>query len=310
MLLKQTLLFEFLAKNSVVEWGHLKLGILYDYIVTSNETNRNQGLDQITENLLNSGVIINEFTHSHPYQVNRTNFGTSDENKQTVKTIKTVQPNIKYSIFHPKDGYLKYNENGVDIKDKPSMKMFMKFRPPVKLKKPFNNMKRFLFILWPILSFSQVSQEGSRNDYFYFPFNLAITCESNNIAQDYCFILCNDTSRLANIEIRNKQNYKPQRLYYYSDEINVLGDTLQRTLSENQIDSIYYLTKNVFCVFKDPEKIKTGSNTIKINIYDGCHVTLFFDLYKLNVVLKKEINIPEDDVSYMILYKYLFQIFK
>jgi hypothetical protein len=43
-------------------------------------------------------------------------------------TIQSLQPNVNMAIFRPREGYLKYNQNGVIISDPTTARVYLKPR--------------------------------------------------------------------------------------------------------------------------------------------------------------------------------------
>lgn len=61
-------LFEFVAENSKVEWGHLKFGTRSNYISTSHKTSSEPGIGNLMGKLLKQNYTVREHIHSHPYK--------------------------------------------------------------------------------------------------------------------------------------------------------------------------------------------------------------------------------------------------
>ena len=70
-----TKLFEFMAENTSVEWGHMKLGIEgdkgYNVLTTSHEERNEYGAADMLNKQYLGGYTIREHTHSHPLNTPR-----------------------------------------------------------------------------------------------------------------------------------------------------------------------------------------------------------------------------------------------
>ena len=108
---KATQLFEFLAQNTIAEWGHTKVGTETNYISTSNNTIKEAGgVDLMYKSAL-SGINVREKTHSHPYSKN---FEPSEPDKKVAAWVETYFPKADVRIYDGKrKSYINYNKNGV-----------------------------------------------------------------------------------------------------------------------------------------------------------------------------------------------------
>ena len=123
-------LFEFFAKNSEVEWSHVKTtkdGIDMSYVVTSKEIGVDAGIDFMTkrissQNSRNSmanflmgslGINIREGNHSHPN--NTTTVSVGDLN--VANNLQSKFPNALMHIYTPIDGvytpFNRYSQTGL-----------------------------------------------------------------------------------------------------------------------------------------------------------------------------------------------------
>jgi RHS repeat-associated protein len=112
-----TQLFEFLAKNTIVEWSQTKTGIENsgtNFITSSHESHVDNGVMNLIDNQLKNGYTIRSINHSHP---NNSPYPSGlDKNNGDISFSKWVtlvtHQNPQFGIYIPQSGqYVKYSPN-------------------------------------------------------------------------------------------------------------------------------------------------------------------------------------------------------
>ena len=119
-----TNLFEFMAENTSVEWGHMKLGIEgdkgYNVLTTSHEETAEYGAVDMFNKQYRFSYNMREHTHSHPHNTPRPSGITDDSTGEDMKFARQLQtfiPQVKLKIYIPKTKkYINYNKNST-LKD-------------------------------------------------------------------------------------------------------------------------------------------------------------------------------------------------
>ena len=117
---KGSQLFEFLAKNTKVEWSQVKLGHSgkrgLSYITTSHQKDQESGMQDLISKQLRYGYTIREDIHSHPRNIPYPS-GMSDEpgDIQYAKyVISLTKQTPKFKIFLPgKNKYINFNSESL-----------------------------------------------------------------------------------------------------------------------------------------------------------------------------------------------------
>ncbi len=126
-------LFEFLAKNTDVEWSKLSYGTSgnsgLNVLTTSHGTSSEGGMTNYVSKHVSLPYIIRSDTHSHPGNtpypsgLTQSNFGDIQYAKELTNMFRQ---NISFSIFLPdKNNYIHYNSNST-IFDYPELSPIMK----------------------------------------------------------------------------------------------------------------------------------------------------------------------------------------
>ncbi len=101
---KSRSLFEFLVKNTDVEWSITGIGNEETNMLTTIHDKDSEGGGAF---LFNYNYTIRYNTHSHPY-----NPKPSDRDIKFAKSLNSKFPNAELYLYH-KDFYIQYNENGI-----------------------------------------------------------------------------------------------------------------------------------------------------------------------------------------------------
>jgi RHS repeat-associated protein len=113
-------LFEFLARNSNVEWSQIKFGINRNYLSTSHEKRTEVGGADLLHKLVVGKYTIREYIHSHPTGIrgpsgfNPTSplYGKGD--KAFAEWVNTYAPSVRLGVYEVQTGkYIYYNHRGV-----------------------------------------------------------------------------------------------------------------------------------------------------------------------------------------------------
>jgi len=152
-------------------------------------------------------------------------------------------------------------------------------------------MKDLLTILFFFFYFYNNSYcQSDNNNKISYIYNLVIDCKSNLYDDDYKIIVCNSNEELYRInEISNlkDKNLYYIKYYYNQNQNRIPKDTLRFDLKNKEIDSIYYLVKNVF-YFKDLPISYLNKQFVSINMYDGIKTEIIFDNYHYHIIYRKE----------------------
>jgi hypothetical protein len=115
---KSNMLFEFVAKNSLVEWSQVKYNSNSNYVSTSHNLSTELGGVHLLYQLHLQKVKIRAHIHSHPTTTNGpSGFGagsTAFGDKNFAEWIKKYNPTIRLWVFEViSNSYIEYNHNGV-----------------------------------------------------------------------------------------------------------------------------------------------------------------------------------------------------
>lgn len=115
-----TELFEFVANNSKVEWGHVKYEKESNYLSTSNKGNFEVGANHLAKGLGEKRKLIREVNHSHPNSIQGpSGYGTATQNrktgdKATAVFINSFSSKTLLHVYIPKTGmYIRFDPEKV-----------------------------------------------------------------------------------------------------------------------------------------------------------------------------------------------------
>jgi hypothetical protein len=113
-------LFEFVSKNSEVEWSQIKYGSNSNYISTANEAHQESGGADLLYKLTVGRYHVREHTHSHPTSIEGpSGFKPDHEIKGDLNFSKWVNSyypngNVKLNVYEVlTNKYIQYDHNGV-----------------------------------------------------------------------------------------------------------------------------------------------------------------------------------------------------
>ena len=113
-----TKLFEFMAENTSVEWGHMKFGVEgnrgYNVLTTSHEKGAEYGAVDMFNKQYRFGYYMREHTHSHPGNTPAPS-GLTDKSKGSdmifARKLQDRLPHVNLNIYVPKtNNYIPYSK--------------------------------------------------------------------------------------------------------------------------------------------------------------------------------------------------------